>query len=111
MTIALTATLILHTLGFLLVLDRKDARASAERARTLDQIIEERVQHRRELQVLIQRIHAPEVAAVRHDAEQAQAEPAGAPPLLDEEFWREHQQAAEYIAQQEALENAPFDRA
>lgn len=75
MTLAVLGLLALTITGFLILLDRKDARASVERGRVIDQFAAERAQHRRELQVLIQRIHAPEAAAIEHAANGEHAPP------------------------------------
>lgn len=111
MTFALTACFILLTVGFLILLDRKDARAAAERTRILEQLGAERAGRRREVGDLLQRIQAPQLAVARHDVERAVDDPAGTPPVADEEWFAEHREHAEYIARVEALENAPFDRA
>lgn len=99
MTIALTATLILLTTGFLILLDRKDARAHTRQQ-----------QHDEQIERLCQRIQAPEVAVIRHEVDQAADAPQPAAPNDDEGYWKlsdEHQRA---IAEIEARENAPFDR-
>lgn len=111
MTLALITTIVLVTIGFLVLLDRKDARASQERDRVIDRLTTEQAAHRKEIAALLQRIQAPELAVAQHAATQAEDIPAGAPPVRDEEFWAEHEEHREYLAKLEQLENAPFDRA
>jgi len=77
LTFLLAGALIVTITGFLLLIDRKDRRAHAERE-----------QQRQETQRLLQRIQAPELAVVQHDIQQAT--PAPQPPVVDDDdgFWR-----------------------
>lgn len=74
MTLALIAALILAITGFLVLLDRKDARAKLERDAD-----------RQERQVLLQRIQAPEAAVYEH-AIQNQPEDRDPFPMSDEQL-------------------------
>lgn len=87
-----------------------DAAHRGQVAELVAVIATERDARREEVADLCQRLQAPELAIVRHDVERATDEPAGAAPLADEDFFREHQETAEHIARLEELENAPFDR-
>jgi hypothetical protein len=74
LTITLTAALILTLAGFLVLLDRKDARAKLERDAD-----------RTERQVLLQRIQAPEAATYEHAAQHLPQDPSGL-PMSDEQL-------------------------
>lgn len=92
MTIALTAALILTVAGFLVLLDRRDARGKLERDAD-----------REERQTLLQRIQAPESATYEHAAQQLPAE--GDPfPMSDEQLAEEEERrrVLEFIERHEA---------
>jgi hypothetical protein len=81
MTIALTAALVLTITGFLALLDRKDARAKAERDAD-----------REERQVLLQRIQAPEAAIVDHSMRNVPDDPDPF-PMSDEQLAEQEERA------------------
>jgi hypothetical protein len=81
MTIALTAALILTVTGFLVLLDRRDARAKLERD-----------SDRQERQVLLQRIQAPAAAVYEHSASQL-PDDSSPYPLTDEELAEQEERA------------------
>lgn len=96
MTIALTAALLLTLAGFLVFLDRRDARDREERS------------------VLLQRIQAPQAAVHEHHTAIVPPEPAASPlPMSDEEIADLQARTmpdgasdlARIIAQMEAAEN------
>lgn len=100
--------------GFLVLLDRKDKRAveavqvtRLEHERALlvlvDRMRDSEVAHRGEVQTLLQRIQAPEVAVVQHQQESAVDE--NPYPLTDEESAEAQDERARMIAALEALEN------
>lgn len=97
MTVALIAALVLTVVGFLVLLDRKDKRAVAERDR-----------ERRERADLLQRIQAPEAAVIQHQIEQVTEVPQ--PPATDDSYWEQDKEHRAAIAALEARENAPWDR-
>lgn len=92
MTIALTAALVLTVSGFLVLLDRRDARGKLERDAD-----------RAERQVLLQRIQAPESATYEHAAQQLvpDLEPF---PMSDEQIAEEEERrrVLEFIERHEA---------
>jgi hypothetical protein len=96
-TVALIAALVVTVAAFVVLLDRKDKRAHAEREA-----------QRAETQVLLQRIQAPELAVVEHQVQQAVEAPQ--PPQTDDEFWHLSDDHLRMVAELEARENAPFDR-
>jgi len=89
MTIALTAALIIAIAGFLILLDRKDARDNAQLAR------------------LLVHIQAPEVAVAQHAAEHAG--PDDPTPVTDDELEEEMRETVERMERLEA-EAAPWLR-
>ena len=140
MTFALIAGLLFTIAMFAWLLDRRDDRAATDRACVLDRLAHEQDQHRHqvaeliearkvevaelvgviaaerehrreEIQVLLQRIQAPEVAIVRHDVDQATQDTPPQPPNTDAEYWELSEEHQREIARLEALENAQFDRA
>lgn len=72
--------LIVVVAGFLAVLDRRDRRAADERR-------VERAAHREEVQVLLQRIHAPELAAHQHATKDATPDEPAVGWDDDEGYW------------------------
>jgi hypothetical protein len=81
MTVTLTAALILTIAGFLVLLDRKDARGKQERDAD-----------RKERQTLLQRIQAPEAAVVDHSMRLVPDDP-NPYPLSDEELAEQEERA------------------
>jgi hypothetical protein len=73
-TVALIAALIVTVAGFLVLLDRRDARLTEERDRD-----------REERQVLLQRIQAPESATYEHAVQQMPPDPEPY-PMSDEQL-------------------------
>lgn len=82
--------------GFLVLLDRKDKR-------TLETLERDREAHRAEVQTLLQRIQAPEIAVVEH--QQATAVDENPYPLTDEESAEAQDERARVIAEIERMEN------
>lgn len=94
----------LTVVGFLILLDRKDSRASEamqsilgahrlELLGLLERSEREREAHRHEVAQLLQRIQAPQMAAIEHAQAQVTSDNDGLPPT-DEQLAEEQQRAA-----------------
>lgn len=90
--------------GFLLLSDRKDKRATEHTQALIDRMREQDTVHRTEVQSLLQRIQAPEIAVMQH---QMQNLPDENPyPLTDEESAEAQNERQRMIAELERIETA-----